>query len=97
VRSVEGRFLLPPDLDERLDEREAALLRRLERLRGLAEQAAAEQARLTELARGVDGRLAAAAAVENGRPDAALAGRIGASGAPIESAVDGTDREEADV
>jgi holo-[acyl-carrier protein] synthase len=48
VRTAGGRFLLPPDLDERLDEREAALLRRLERLRGLAREAAAVQAGLEE-------------------------------------------------
>jgi holo-[acyl-carrier protein] synthase len=48
VRTAGGRFLLPPDLDERLDEREAALLRRLERLRGLARQAARMQASLEE-------------------------------------------------
>jgi holo-[acyl-carrier protein] synthase len=46
VRTEGGRFLLPPDLDERLDEREAALLRRLERLRGMALEAASVQANL---------------------------------------------------
>jgi len=46
VRTAGGRFLLPPDLDERLDERERALLRRIERLRGLAAEAASEQDRL---------------------------------------------------
>jgi hypothetical protein len=48
VRIAGGRFLLPPDLDERLDEREAALMRRLERLRGLAREAATMQANLEE-------------------------------------------------
>ena len=48
VRTAGGRFLLPPDLDERLDEREAALLRRLEHLRGLAREAATVQASLAE-------------------------------------------------
>jgi holo-[acyl-carrier protein] synthase len=48
VRTAGGRFLLPPDLDERLDEREAALVRRLERLRGLAKDAATMQASLGE-------------------------------------------------
>jgi holo-[acyl-carrier protein] synthase len=48
VRTTGGRFLLPPDLDERLDEREAALMRRLERLRGLAKEAATMQANLGE-------------------------------------------------
>ena len=46
LRTAGGRFLLPPDLDERLDERERALLRRIERLRGLAAEAASEQVRL---------------------------------------------------
>jgi hypothetical protein len=41
VRTEGGRFLFPPDIEERLDEREAVLLRRLERLRGLAGEAAA--------------------------------------------------------
>lgn len=41
VRTAGGRFLFPPDIEERLDEREAALLRRLERLRGLGREAAA--------------------------------------------------------
>jgi holo-[acyl-carrier protein] synthase len=41
VRTEGGRFLFPPDIEERLDEREAALLRRFERLRGMARDAAA--------------------------------------------------------
>jgi holo-[acyl-carrier protein] synthase len=44
VRTQGGRFLYPPDIEERLDEREAALMRRLERLRGLAREAAALEA-----------------------------------------------------
>jgi holo-[acyl-carrier protein] synthase len=40
VRTAGGRYLLPPDIDERLDEREAALLGRMERLRALAAEAA---------------------------------------------------------
>ncbi len=36
VRTAGGRFLFPPDIEERLDEREAALLRRIERLRTTA-------------------------------------------------------------
>jgi holo-[acyl-carrier protein] synthase len=39
VRTEGGRFLFPPDIEERLDEREAALLRRLERLRAMAREA----------------------------------------------------------
>ena len=41
VRSVGGRYVLPPDIEERLGEREAALLRRMERIRGLSREAAA--------------------------------------------------------
>jgi holo-[acyl-carrier protein] synthase len=44
VRTEGGRFLFPPDIEERLDEREAALLRRFERLRGMAREAAVIQA-----------------------------------------------------
>jgi len=47
VRTAGGRFLLPPDIEERLDEREATLLRRLERLRGLAREAATAEAKLS--------------------------------------------------
>lgn len=52
VRTTGGRFLLPPDIEERLGEREASLLRRLERLRELAREAATTQAKLgaTEVA-----------------------------------------------
>jgi holo-[acyl-carrier protein] synthase len=35
VRSAGGRYLFPPDIDERIDERERVLLARLERLRGI--------------------------------------------------------------
>lgn len=41
VRTQGGRFLFPPDIEERLDEREAALLRRLERLRNAARETTA--------------------------------------------------------
>jgi len=41
VRTAGGRYVLPPDIEDRLDEREAALLRRMERLRSLAAEAAA--------------------------------------------------------
>ncbi|MGZ6266396.1 MAG: holo-ACP synthase [Candidatus Limnocylindrales bacterium] len=47
VRTAGGRYLFPPDIEERLGEREAALLRRLERLRGLAREAAAAEAKLS--------------------------------------------------
>jgi holo-[acyl-carrier protein] synthase len=41
VRRAGGRYVLPPDIDASLDEREAALARRIERLRALAAEAAA--------------------------------------------------------
>ncbi len=40
VRTAGGRFLFPPDIDLRLDERERRILARMEQLRGLAEDAA---------------------------------------------------------
>jgi hypothetical protein len=40
VRTAGGRFVYPPDIEERLDEREANLLRRLQRLRAMAKEAA---------------------------------------------------------
>lgn len=40
VRTAGGRYLFPPDIEERLGEREAALLRRLERLRAPGREAA---------------------------------------------------------
>jgi holo-[acyl-carrier protein] synthase len=40
VRTAGGRFVLPPDIEERLDEREARLLGRLQRLREMAKEAA---------------------------------------------------------
>lgn len=39
VRRAGGRFVPPPDLERRLDEREAALLRRLARIRALERRA----------------------------------------------------------
>jgi holo-[acyl-carrier protein] synthase len=39
VRTAGGRYLLPPDIEERLDERERHLLARLERLRALNREA----------------------------------------------------------
>ncbi len=41
VRTAGGRYLFPPDIDQRLDEREAGLMRRMDRLRALAAEAAA--------------------------------------------------------
>ncbi len=37
IRTAGGRFLFPPDIEERLDERERRILARMERLRALAE------------------------------------------------------------
>jgi holo-[acyl-carrier protein] synthase len=48
VRRAGGRYLLPPDIDERLDEREQMLLRRLDRLRALGGQGAALDAARSE-------------------------------------------------
>ena len=45
IRRTGGRYVFPPDIDERLDEREQALLRRMDRLRALAGQAAVLEAR----------------------------------------------------
>ncbi len=36
IRSADGRFLFPPDIDERLDDRERRIVARMERLRALA-------------------------------------------------------------
>jgi holo-[acyl-carrier protein] synthase len=44
VRREGGRYVFPPDIDARLDERETALLRRMDRLRALAGEAAALEA-----------------------------------------------------
>ncbi len=40
VRTAGGRFLYPPDIEERLDERERHLTARLERLRAMSREAA---------------------------------------------------------
>jgi holo-[acyl-carrier protein] synthase len=40
VRMAGGRFLFPPDIDERLDDRERTLLARMDRLRRIASEAA---------------------------------------------------------
>ncbi|HYN48461.1 MAG TPA: holo-ACP synthase [Candidatus Nanopelagicales bacterium] len=44
IRSAGGRYVLPPDIDARLDEREAALQRRMERLRALGAEAGSLEA-----------------------------------------------------
>lgn len=46
VRTAGGRFLYPPDIEERLSEREASLMKRFERLRGLAKEVAITEGQL---------------------------------------------------
>jgi holo-[acyl-carrier protein] synthase len=41
TRTAGGRYVFPPGIDESLDEREAGLMRRMDRLRALAAEAAA--------------------------------------------------------
>jgi holo-[acyl-carrier protein] synthase len=41
IRTAGGRFLFPPDIEERLDDRERRILARLERLRGQHEESIA--------------------------------------------------------
>jgi holo-[acyl-carrier protein] synthase len=40
IRSAGGAYLFPPDIEARLDDREQRILARMERLRGMAEEAA---------------------------------------------------------
>jgi holo-[acyl-carrier protein] synthase len=40
IRTAGGRFVFPPDIDERLDDRERRLLARMERMRALADEVA---------------------------------------------------------
>ena len=42
VRTAGGRYLFPPDIEERLDERERRILARIERLRATAAAGGAE-------------------------------------------------------
>ncbi|MGA3030128.1 MAG: holo-ACP synthase [Candidatus Limnocylindrales bacterium] len=46
IRTAGGRFLFPPDIEERLNDREVALMRRFERLRVLARDVANTEAQL---------------------------------------------------
>ena len=46
VRTAGGKFLYPPDIEERLSEREATMLKRFDRLRTLAKETAALEAAL---------------------------------------------------
>jgi hypothetical protein len=41
IRTAGGRFLFPPDIEDRLDDRERRILARLERLRGLHDESLA--------------------------------------------------------
>jgi holo-[acyl-carrier protein] synthase len=45
IRTMGGRFVFPPDIDERLDDRERVILARIERLRALAAEAAGDPGR----------------------------------------------------
>jgi phosphopantetheine--protein transferase-like protein len=63
VRTAGGRFLYPPDIEERLSEHEAKLMGRFERLRALATDVAAAEAKL---ASGPPGRSGADAESEEG-------------------------------
>jgi holo-[acyl-carrier protein] synthase len=62
VRTAGGRFLYPPDIEERLSEREATLMRRFERLRALAREVAVGEAQPAA----APGRLAGGATSEEG-------------------------------
>lgn len=53
-RTQGGRFLYPPDIEQRLDEREAKLGRRLERLRAMTREAAELEGRLAAASPGAD-------------------------------------------
>ena len=45
TRAAGGRFLFPPDIEDRLADRERRILARMERLRDLADAEAAEAAK----------------------------------------------------
>ncbi len=47
VRTAGGRYVFPPDIEERLDDRERRILARMERLRDAAEAVAPERSRPT--------------------------------------------------
>ena len=64
VRTAGGRYVFPPDIEDRLDDRERRLLARMERLRQLHEENAALDAVAVE---GAAGRRAATARDEGGR------------------------------
>ncbi len=47
IRTTGGRFLYPPDVEERLSEHEARIMKRFERLRGMAKEVAEMEGKLT--------------------------------------------------
>jgi len=59
IRTAGGRFLYPPDIEDRLSEHEAKLMKRFERLRGMAKEVAILEGRSA-----VAGPAAAAAPTE---------------------------------
>lgn len=63
IRTTGGRFLFPPDIEERLDDRERRILARIERLRDLAEAGGA-------------GALASDAPPASDEPVTATSGRV---------------------
>ncbi len=67
IRTAGGRFLYPPDIEERLSEHEARIMKRFERLRGMAREVA-----------GMEGKIAAAPV-----PSAAPASTPSAVPAPV--------------
>ena len=67
IRTTGGRFLYPPDIEERLSEHEAGIMKRFERLRGMAREVA-----------GMEGKIAAAPV-----PSAAPASTPSAVPAPV--------------
>ena len=46
IRTAGGRFLYPPDIEDRLSEHEARIMKRFERLRGMAKEVAAMEDKL---------------------------------------------------
>jgi holo-[acyl-carrier protein] synthase len=46
IRTTGGRFLYPPDIEDRLSEHEARIMKRFERLRGMAKEVAAMEGKI---------------------------------------------------
>ena len=70
LRTAGGTFVFPLDIDARLDDREQALLARMERLRTLNHEALAAEARLS----GAGDRAGATAATDEAGQDDAPGG-----------------------